>query len=601
METRDDEERERTGQDGLGSSEAREMKRQAAARLSRVAISRLPFAGTDARLVAYVSEVRDHPEAHNLYEVLGVERFCRLSEKYEWREKPVKRFIRLYESLRFSGLKGRRKYKLTPVQVYMFASLFGLYRADGRRLVREAVWFVPRKFSKTTSAASLAISELLWGDANAQAYTGANSYKQARICFDEIRALARQLDPRKRVLRSTREHIGWVAGNPFGKESFAECLTGGGDTKDGLNASLVIMDEYAQAKYTNEHSVGAELLNVLRSSMGAREEPLVLIITTASRVPDGPFATELDGARAVLRGELEDDALSAVLFQPDVWEEGDLGNPAVWAKCNPHIGVTVQQDYYAEFWKRAQRDPEQMTEFRTKLVNVFTQSGVRPWFTPSEARGLVSTEWSMERLTGRPPAMVAIDLSVRDDFSCVGYVVYSKAARRFYVHTDYFIPEATLTWHPNRRLYRQWVKNGWLTVVPGAVIEAGPVVESVAKRNRQVRILRIGYDAYKSMEVVNELAAFIAGEGGRPSEILTAYPQTYGAFTSPVETFERAAFGEHRGVVFDGSPIQPWCLTNATIDEDRMRNKKPVKRKENLKIDSVVTMLMGFGLWNQVE
>lgn len=592
--------RERTGQDGLGEREARRLKADASDRLRRFDLSRLPLAETDTRLLAYVEGVRDNPEAHNLYEVLSVARFCDMMSRYAWRVKKVRKFIKLYEALKFSGIKGRRTYKLTPVQVFMFAALFGFYRDDGRRLTREAIWFVPRKFSKTTSAASLAVYELLYGDANAQAYTGANSYKQARICFDEISKITRQLDPGKKYFRSTREHIGWKQGNPYGKESFAECLTGGGDTKDGLNASLVIMDEYAQARYTKDHSVGAELLNVLRSSMGAREEPLTLIITTASRVPDGPFASELDGARAVLRGELEDDSLQAMLFAPDVWEEEDLGNPAVWMKCNPHIGVTVQTDYYAEFWKRAQRDPEQMTEFRTKLVNVFTQEGVRPWFTPSEARAL-SSGWRIEQTEGHPPAMAAIDLSVRDDFSVVSYVVYSRAARKFYVASDYFIPEETLTWHPNRRQYQRWVRDGWMTAVPGAVITAEPIVERIMARNKIVRILKIGYDAYKSMEVVNELGAAIASTGTRPERILTAYPQTYGSFTSPVETFERAAFMEPRGVVFDDNPIQPYCLVNAVIDEDRMRNRKPIKRKTNLKIDSVITTLMGFGLWNTVE
>ena len=56
-------------------------------------------------------------------------------------------------------------------------------RYELRRLVREAILFVPRKFSKTTSTASLAVNEFLFGVMNAQAYTAANSYKHAKICF----------------------------------------------------------------------------------------------------------------------------------------------------------------------------------------------------------------------------------------------------------------------------------------------------------------------------------------------------------------------------------------------------------------------------------
>ncbi|MFK2346188.1 terminase large subunit domain-containing protein, partial [Bacteroides fragilis] len=92
-----------------------------------------------------------------------------------------------------------------------------------RRLVRRAILFVPRKFSKTTSSSSLAVSELLFGDANAQAYTAANGYKQAQVCFKEISKIVKQLDPKRRTFKKTREHIEWRE-NKFGKESFVECL-----------------------------------------------------------------------------------------------------------------------------------------------------------------------------------------------------------------------------------------------------------------------------------------------------------------------------------------------------------------------------------------
>ncbi|UVV61271.1 hypothetical protein NXY01_22350 [Bacteroides fragilis] len=75
------------------------------------------------------------------------------------------------------------------------------------------------------------------------------------------------MDPKRRTFKKTREHIEWRE-NKFGKESFVECLSGGADTKDGLNASLIIFDEYAAAKYVKDHSEGAELLQVLESSSG---------------------------------------------------------------------------------------------------------------------------------------------------------------------------------------------------------------------------------------------------------------------------------------------------------------------------------------------
>ena len=299
-----------------------------------------------------------------------------------------------------------------------------------------------------------------------------------------------------------------------------ECLTGGGDAKDGLNASMVIFDEYAQARYVKDHSEGAELMQVLTSSMGVRREPMTVIITTASRVEDGPFAIELENAKKVLTGEYEDDTQFASLFMPDAWEvDDDLGRPELWKKCNPHIGITVQESYYEERYKKALRDAEAMLEFKTKLLNIFVAGGVNVWM-PQKLIKSLQTDFNVNKLNGRPEAMEAMDLSVSDDFSVVAYNVYSRTHKKFYGWCDVYIPEETLKEHPNKELYRIWVQNGWMKVCPGAVISASMIVEDVLMRNKSLTILQIGYDSYKSQEVVNALRAAISGMGADPDRIL---------------------------------------------------------------------------------
>lgn len=581
--------------------------------LQAVNISAYMLEATDPRLLYYVTEVANNPEGHNLYEILGVLSFFRKLDRYVWKRSKVKKIIRFYECLKFSGLKGRRSYKMTPIQVFQYANIFGFYREaeveteNGektkvlRRLTEQAILFVPRKFSKTTSSASIAVYELLVGDANAQAYVAANSYKQAQICFKEISNIIRQLDPKKRSFKFTREHVEWRP-NKYGKESFVECLTGGADTKDGLNASLVIFDEYAAAKYVKGHSDGAGLLQVLLSSMGAREEPLTVIITTASRVQDGPFQAMLEGAKSVLLGEMEDDSLFASLFMPDEWEQDDehIGQESVWRKCNPHIGVIVQPDYYAKKWKKALRDPEEMLEFRSKLVNLFVADNVKEWV----GRGLIkelTAKFDPRQLTGRPDAMCSFDLSVSDDFSAVAYTVYSEATKKFYSYCDFYIPEETLKSHPNSKLYELWVKNGYMKVCKGKVIDYEMVANDILEMNEHIRILQIGYDCYKSNEAVNILMAAISSMGGDGAKILKAVSQTQGSFNSPVEAFEIGAKRYPAQVVLDDNPIIRYCFANAYIEEDKMGNKKPFKRKANLKIDGVITILMNYWLFLNTE
>ena len=100
---------------------------------------------TDKRMTDYVLSVIDNPDGHNLYELLKIRRFFQMLDKWVWKPKRVKKKIRLYEKLKFSGTSGRRRYKLTPVQVFQMANIFGFARPDGRRLIRIVYIFVPRK------------------------------------------------------------------------------------------------------------------------------------------------------------------------------------------------------------------------------------------------------------------------------------------------------------------------------------------------------------------------------------------------------------------------------------------------------------------------
>ena len=532
---------------------------------------------TDPRIREYLASVMTAPDGHNLYELLGVRRFFSLLDRWPWDGGKVRRFFRFYESLRFSGTAGRTRYRLTPIQCFIFASIFGFRDLQGRRLTRTAYLFVPRKFAKTTSVAALAISDLLFGDNNAQAYIGANSYDQAKICFDEIRSIMRDIDPDERHLRVNREKINFRNGE---RDSLIQCLTSNASTKDGLNASLVIMDEYAQARNTAGKD-GAALKNVLTSSMGARSEPMTVITTTASEVVDGPFAHELDGVLRVLRGEAMSDSMFAAVFMPDI--DDAEGDPATWRKVQPHIGVTVREDFYAGEWERAQMSAENMQTFRTKLLNIFAITERRSWIPPELVTSLM-VPIRLEDFHGRPPAMCAIDLSESDDFSAVTFGIYDARGRDYAFHTSYFFPEGALAGHPNEALYRVWANQGHLVLVPGKVIDYRTIVEFILEANRHLCILRIGYDPWKSQEVVNMLAA--AGA----KDVLHPVKQTYGNFTAPVESFEHGA--KTGRVRMNDNPINAFCFGNAVLDEDRLENVKPVKRGQYRKIDGVVTTLM---------
>lgn len=540
-------------------------------RLSRIDIDRYRLNEVDARLDSYVREVASNPSGHNLFEQLALVRFFGMCDKYGINISEVHRFAKLYESLYFPGVRGQQRYLLTPVQYFQFTSIFAFWN-NGHRVVREVVLYVPRKFSKTTSTAALAIDDLLYGDANAEIYTGANSYDQAKKCFNVIRMCMRKLDPHERRYTINEEII---KSQRKDRTAFAQCLTANSKTKDGLSASTVIMDEFSQAK-------SIDLLAVLTTSMGIRENPLTVIITTASDVFNGPFYEMLQGYKSVLLGDYEDDTLFAHLFEPDIDDPED--SEETWKKVHPHIGVTVSIDFYRKEYNNALRNgSEAMLAFRTKLLNVYAENEQRSWLSSTLARH-ISKPIIVDGIKGRPDAMVSIDLSESDDFSAVTMGMYDARQKSFYFHTAYFFPTGALPGHPNEKLYRVWAEKGYLILTDGDVIDYRRIVDYILYLNDHVRILGIGYDPWKSQEVINMLSASGAGN------VIKGVKQTYGNFTAPVESFEHGAKTGH--IFINDNPINAYCFGNAILDSDRLENCKPIKRSQDRKIDGVITMLM---------
>lgn len=559
-----------------------ELKNLVAKTLASINVDSYHLERADERLNKYAKSCIANTDDHNLYELLALSRFFAFLDKYDFRIGEVKAFIVFYERLKFSGTSGRRRYKLTPIQVFQFTNILGFYhKGSNRRVIREALLFVPRKFSKTTSVSALSVYDLLLGDSNAQSYVAANSYSQAQICFGEISGVLKALDPKLRRFKINREII---FNKMKGKSSFSRCLASKADTLDGLNASMVIVDEFAQAD-------SAALKNVLTSSMGARLNPLTVVITTASDKHTTPFVEMLNIYKAILRGEHENDSIFAHIFQPD---EGDEeGDPHTWHKVHPHLGVIVYEDFYQQEYQKALVSAPDALEFRTKMLNIFASDATKTWIEADAIRALFKSV-NIKNIQSRPPCMVAVDLSVRDDFSSVTYNLYSASSKMFHVYTDYYFPLGALPTHPNRELYEGWAKSGYLHFCDGDVIDYQQIVNDILERSKYLDIRGIGYDPYKSKEFVNLLSSSSANG----VDIIQPVKQTYGTFTSPVESLELAVY--RKQITFDPNPITPYCFGNAVLDEDRNCNKKPVKKLQNGKIDSTITILMTFHLYNNL-
>lgn len=527
------------------------------------------------RLREYLEDLTDGTK-HNMYEQLGGARFFELMGRYKFKPSAVARVVLLFESLPMPTSSGRTYTKCSPCQVFEFARIYGFFHIDtGLRLTTDVLLFVPRKYGKTTMCAVLALHDVLFGDADAEAYISSNQYQQSQICFKSISKMLRMLDSGGGHFHFTRDTIDIHLPR---RESLIRCLPYSPDKLDGLKASVAIYDELSQADSMDQK-------NVIVSSMGTRSEPLVIDITTASAKTEGPFVEELEAYKRILRGEAGGDNIFAHIFEPDLGD--DEGAEATWYKVHPHLGVTVNLDFYRRQWDAAQRGFDNLKEFRTKLLNTFVYGEEKSWY---EAKTIIElskpfTLAGLREKIGQLYGVVAVDLSVSGDLSAATYLIYDDIGKHFYSKTQYYLPENSVT-GPNAELYRQWANDGYLTLMPGSAIDPIAIANDVFAANDEMVILKIGYDPYKSKDFTNTLTAYGA------QKALSAVRQNIANFTAPVGRM--GLLTDRAGITFDANPITPWCFQNAYLAEDINGNCKPMKANNDSpkKIDGCITNLM---------
>lgn len=183
-------------------------------------------------------------------------------------------------------------------------NLFGWKRPDGTRKYRKALLFIARKNGKTLLGAAIALY-LLFADKEpgAEIYSVAADRDQAAIMFDTARGMVegnQALASRCEVYR--RAIVVPSTGSAY------HVLSADAPSKHGKNAHGVLFDElHAQAN--------RELYDVMKTSQGARKQPLFLMFTTAGFDRKSVCWEEYEYACKVRDGIIKDDTYLPVIFE----------------------------------------------------------------------------------------------------------------------------------------------------------------------------------------------------------------------------------------------------------------------------------------------
>ena len=505
----------------------------------------------------------------------AAERFFSLmeDERYEFRPEKVDSVIRLFHHLKhFKGRHSGNPFLLEAWQEWIIASIYGFYnRKDGSRLTQTVYIEVARKNGKTALAAGIGLNALFNdGEDGAEVYFAANSKDQVKIsAWPLCSNFAKTFDPKEKYLKVFRDTIN------FDKTvSWLKVLAADSTKLDGPNPSTFILDEYHAAKNNS-------LKAVLESGQGTRDNPLEIIITTAGFDKLGPCYELRTTATEILSNLKEDDSFFIAIYSLD--KEDDWKDEKNWIKSNPNLDVTVKSSYLKKEVRKAINTPSDEVNVKTKNLNMWCDSS-DVWI-PDDYILSCSEAVDLSAFSSRNDCFCGIDLSSTSDLTAVSFMVPSDG--KAYFKTFYYLPEEALQTKRNKEQYGEWVRNGYLTITPGNVVDYDYILDEILRVDKQMYIFKVGYDAWNATQFVIN-----ATDKGLPMEPVS---QSIGNFNRPTKEMERIILSGK--AVIDNNPITRFCFRNVVMKIDYNGNTKPTKEYKDKKIDGVISMIEALGVY----
>ena len=478
---------------------------------------------------------------------------------------------------RWAGVPMRIGEGLDPWQVvWVLAPVFGWVYHDAEidRVVRvvRSVWVeVPRKNGKSTLSSGISgVLLLADGEAGGEVYNAAGSTLQAGRVFEDAKrmlltspAARKRVEPLKEVIRVP------VTG------SILRVLSRVAETAHGLNVSGAIVDEVHTLRLRRA------LVEAIETGTGARDQPLIVFITTADEAEEGTIYDEKHTyTRNVASGVVTDPGHYGV-----IWAAEAADDPFVeetWRKANPGLGKSPTLAYMRREAQKASTTPSYLPTFLRLSLNRRMAEQTR-WLDVRKWDELAQPV-DRSALAGRR-AWGGLDLSAVSDFTAWAVWVESRTPGRSYdLLTRFWVPEERAD-DLERKLMvpvRRWASEGHLTLTEGDVIDYAAVKSAVIGDCRHLDMQRISYDRMFAGQMVQELDAELSGVPVLP------VAQTFMGLSPSCKELERLVGA--KAFAHGGHPVLRWMASVVEVKNDGSDNIRPVKpdrKRSTTRIDGI--------------
>lgn len=445
---------------------------------------------------------------------------------------------------------------------------------------------IARKNTKSETCSGLGLAEFQCGNDGADLVCSSNDDAQAALTFDAIDTMRSMIDPKD---LDTKRNQRYILNKITNTKIFK--LSDRTKNKEGRNIDWAIVDEVHEMKDN-------VIVKSIEQSQSLKDNPKLILITTEGFIQDGFLDEELKKARKIINGE--DDSISAQRYLAWLYtqdsEQEVFTNRASWVKSNPTLGMVKKWDYLDEQVDAARQRKSDRIFVLSKDFN-FKQNGAASWLNVEDYS--YSAKFDIENLRGSF-AIGHVDLAETTDLCCAKALVLKDNIK--YIITQYFIPQSKLDPanddHNAGAKYKEWAQAGYITVCEGNDIDLSIVADWFYKTlflEYGIKLYKCGYDQKFAKEWLKrmELYGWTKGENGDVEMVL----QNAQTLSNAIGLCEQDLKSQY--INYNENPVDKWCLKNACVKVNDLRQSLVVKMEAEKRIDGAVTLVSLYEMYRR--
>ena len=506
------------------------------------------------------------------------------------------------------GKYGGQLVKLELWEKALLATIFGFIDVEGNRQYREALLIVGKKNGKSLLASGVGTyMQVGDGESGPEVYAVATKKDQAKIIWLEAKRMVRKSPA---LLKRVRTLVAELASD-FNDGVFKP-LASDSDTLDGLNIHCALMDEIHQWKN------GRALFDIIADGVTAREQPLIFETSTAGVIREDIYDEKYEEAEKVINGYddpdgYHDDHFIAFVYELD--SRSEWVDPACWKKANPGLGTIKNEKALRDKVEKAKRNPALVKNRVCKEFNI-RETSSEAWLTFEQLDNRETFKLDIEnkRLILRTPlpdgteketilpypryGIGGADLSSTTDLTAAKLIFKVPGCEKIFALSMYWIAQDLLEKRVNEDKipYDKWFERGLVRLCPGNSVHQKYVKDWFVELQEQfdIYIPWFGYDSWSAKYWVEDMSDYF----GKDSMI----PVIQGKKTLSDPMKRLGNDFESKIIVYNNNPIDKWCLTNTSYEEDKNGNIQPHKTsKATRRIDGTAALLDAYVVYQNKQ